>query len=795
MTNHWIDIKNSNVVVIMGGNAAEAHPVGFGWVTEAMEHNGAKLVVVDPRFTRSAALADCYAPLRSGTDIAFLLGLSRYLIDTKQVNYDYVKAYTNASYIVRDDFEFNEGLFSGFDEKSRTYDKDTWYYELDEQGYAKVDESLNHPRCVWNLLKQHVERYDFETVSNITGTPVEDYEKVCALIGSTYTHDKAATFMYALGWTHHTKGTQNIRSMAMVQLLLGNIGVLGGGVNALRGHSNVQGATDMGLLCQALPGYLKLPSDKDTDLQTYLDHHTPKALRPGQTNYWSNYPKFFVSQMKSFWGENATAENSFGYDWLPKWDKQYDFTKHIDMMYHGEVNGYFIQGVNAINSMPNRNKTLAAFSKLKFMVVMDPLATETSVFWKKDSEFNDVDPSQIQTQVFRLPTTLFAEEEGCIVNSGRWMQWHWKGANAPGESKPDAEILSGILMKLRELYKEEGGVLPEPIQAVNWNYHNPHFPHGSEVAKELNGIDLKTGKQLDSFSQLKDDGSTACGCWIYSGSWTEEGNMMARRDNSDPSGKGITPGWAFSWPANRRVLYNRASCDVNGKPWDPKRTIVEWKHGKWHGIDQGDFNMKLTPQESAHPFIMQPEGVGRFFALDHLAEGPFPEHYEPMESPIGTNPLHPKVISNPAVRMLDGVAETLGSHKEFPYVCTTYCVTEHFNFWTTHCRLAAISMPETFVEIDEVLAAAKGINNGDWIEVSSKRGSLKIKALVTKRLQPLKVNGQLVHTVGLPRHGGYNALTRKNSSCNILTTEVGDANTQVPEFKAFLVNIAKAGEI
>lgn len=791
MTNHWIDIKNSNLIIIMGGNAAEAHPVGFGWVTEAMQHNKAKLLVVDPRFTRSAAVADYYAPIRSGTDIAFLLGVIRYLIETKQVNYDYVKAYTNASYIVREDFSFSEGLFSGFDEETDSYNKESWYYELDEQGYAKVDPSFEHPRCVWNLMKQHVDRYDFETVSNITGTPIPDYEMVCQQIGSTHTHDRAATFMYALGWTHHSKGAQNIRSMAMVQLLLGNIGVLGGGVNALRGHSNVQGATDMGLLCQSLPGYLKLPSEKDVDLKTYLHNYTPVSLRPGQTNYWQNYPKFFVSQMKSFWGDNATAENDFGYDWLPKWDKQYDFTKHLDMAFHGEVNGYIIQGVNAINSMPNRNKVLKALSNLKYMVVLDALATETATFWQNADGFNEVNPAEIMTEVFRLPTTCFAEEEGSIVNSGRWMQWHWKGANPPGEAKPDAEILSGVLMAMRELYKQEGGKLPEPVHAMSWNYHNPYSPHAEEVARELNGKDLVTQHQLSSFSELKADGSTACGCWIYSGSWTEEGNLMARRDNHDPSGKGVTPGWAFAWPANRRVLYNRASCDINGKPWDPKRTIVEWVDGKWHGIDVGDFNMKLTPQESAGPFIMQPEGVGRFFALKLLAEGPFPEHYEPMESPIGVNPLH-KVTSNPAVRMLPGVKETLGSHKDFPYVATTYCVTEHFNFWSTHARLAAISMPETFVEMDEVLAAEKGIANGDWVTVSSKRGSIQTKAYVTKRLQPLKVNGQLVHTLGLPRHGSHNALTRKSYSCNVLTTEVGDANTQVPEFKAFLVNITKA---
>jgi len=332
MTNHWIDIKNSNVVIIMGGNAAEAHPVGFGWVTEAMQHNNAKLIVVDPRFNRSASLADHYAPIRSGTDIAFLLGVIRYLISTNQVNFDYVKAYTNASYLVRDDFDFHDGLFSGFDEAKGEYNKESWFYQLDEDGYAIVDETLEHPRCVWNLLKQHVERYDFATVSNITGTPTEDYQVVCDAIASTHTKDRVATFMYALGWTHHSKGAQNIRSMAMIQLLLGNIGQLGGGVNALRGHANVQGSTDMGLLAQSLPGYLKLPNDKEPTLAAHLAANTPKPLRPGQTNYWQNYPKFYVSLLKAFWGENATPENEFGYQWLPKWDQMYDFGKHLDMV-------------------------------------------------------------------------------------------------------------------------------------------------------------------------------------------------------------------------------------------------------------------------------------------------------------------------------------------------------------------------------------------------------------------------------------------------------------------------------
>lgn len=792
MSNHWADIKNSDLVIIMGGNAAEAHPVGFGWVSEAMQYNKAKLIVVDPRFNRSAAVADYYAPLRSGTDIAFLLGISRYLIETNQINYEYVKAYTNAPFIVREDFEFNDGLFSGYNEETRVYNKESWFYELDEQGYAKVDPTLSHPRCVFNLLKKHVDRYDFETVSSITGTPIDEYKQICEVIGPMHAHNKAATFLYALGWTQHSKGAQNIRSMAMIQLLLGNMGILGGGVNALRGHSNVQGATDIGLLCQALPGYLKLPQDHDINLQTYLDNYTPKPLRPGQTNYWSNYPAFFISQMKTFWGKYATEENDFGYDWLPKWDKQYDVTKHIDMMYNGEVNGYFIQGFNALNSQPNKQKVSKALSNLKFLVILDALANETSSFWRNAGEYNDVDTESIQTEVFRLPTTCFAEEEGSIVNSSRWMQWHWKGANPPGEAKSDPEILSGIMLELKRLYANEGGVLPEPVQAITWDYLDPKEPHSAEITKEMNGYDLVNNRLLSSFSELKDDGSTACGCWIYSGSWTEAGNMMARRDNHDASGKGMTHGWSFAWPANRRILYNRASADLNGQPWDPDRVIMSWKEGKWHGIDVPDFNAKLSPQETTGPFIMQAEGAGRLFALKMLNEGPFPEHYEPFESPSNGNLLHPKVSSNPAARLLPGLVETFGNNEEFPYVGTTYSMTEHFNNWTTHCRLAAISQPQHFVEIDEQLAAEKGIVNGDWVKVSSKRSSIVTKVYVTKRLRPLTVQGKTVHTIGIPRHGSYEALTQKTYIVNELTSCVGDANTQTPEYKAFLVNISKA---
>ncbi len=439
MTNHWVDIKNANLVVVMGGNAAEAHPVGFRWAMEAKIHNGAKLIVIDPRFTRTASVADFYAPIRSGTDIAFLSGVMLYLLTNEKYNREYTEAYTNASLIVREDFGFEDGLFTGYNADQRKYDKTSWNYELDEEGFAKRDTTLQHPRCVWNLLKQHVSRYTPDVVENICGTPKADFLKVCEYIAETSAKDKTASFLYALGWTQHSIGSQNIRTMAMIQLLLGNMGMAGGGVNALRGHSNIQGLTDLGLLSQSLPGYLTLPNEKQPDLQTYLAANTPKPLLKDQVNYWGNYPKFFVSLMKAFYGDKATAENSWGFDFLPKWDKGYDVLQYFEMMKEGKVNGYICQGFNPVASFPNKNKTIASLSKLKFLVTIDPLNTETSTFWQNHGESNDVDPSKIQTEVFRLPSTCFAEENGSIVNSGRWLQWHWKGADARGSRSPTAK--------------------------------------------------------------------------------------------------------------------------------------------------------------------------------------------------------------------------------------------------------------------------------------------------------------------------------------------------------------------
>ncbi len=807
MTNHWVDIKNADIVVVMGGNAAEAHPCGFKWVTEAKAHNNAKLIVVDPRFTRTAAVADYYAPIRSGSDIAFLGGVINYLLAHDKIQHEYVKKFTDATFLVSEEYRFENGLFSGYDKDKRSYDKTSWGYQKGADGFVLTDDTLQNPRCVFNLLKQHYARYTVDMVVRVTGTPKEQFLKVCEMIASTSAPDKTTTFLYALGWTQHSTGTQMIRTTAMVQLLLGNIGMAGGGINALRGHSNIQGFTDLGLLSNMLPGYLTLAGDKEQDFKVFLDKRAFKPLRPGQMSFWQNYPAFHVSLMKSWYGDAATLDNNWCYEWLPKLDKVYDVLQVFEMMHQGKLNGYFAQGFNPLAAFPNKAKIGAALAKLKYLVVIDPLATETSEFWKNFGEFNDVDPAKIQTEVFRLPAGCFAEEDGSLVSSSRVLQWHYKGADAPAEARGDAEIIAGLFIKLREMYRKEGGAFPDPILNLNWPYMIPASPSPDELAREYNGKALadvtdpkdpakvlaKSGEQLAGFAQLRNDGSTACGCWIFSGAWTQAGNQMARRDNSDPSGLGNTPNWAFAWPANRRIIYNRASCDSAGKPWDPKRKVISWdsKSQKWQGMDVPDIRPDAAPEQNVGPFIMNPEGVARLFGVDKLAEGPFSEHYEPFETPLDTNPLHPGVVSNPAARVFKNDLEALGTSKDFPYIGTTYRLTEHFHYWTKHAKINAILQPEQFVEIDEELAGKKGIKSGDHVKVSSKRGHIKAVAVVTKRLKALDVDGRRVHTVGIPIHWGFKGVAKNGYIANTLTPFVGDANTQTPEFKSFLVTIEK----
>ena len=803
MTNTWQDIKNANVVVVMGGNAAEAHPCGFKWVIEAKIENGAKLVVIDPRFTRTASVADVYAPIRPGTDIAFLNGVIRYLLEKDKIQHEYVRAYTNASL----DREGGLRLRGRALHRIRRGASELRQVELGlregRPGLRQGRRTWQNPRCVINLLKKHVDRYTPEMVSRICGTPQDKFLELCEIFASCAPPDRALTSLFALGWTQHSVGSQNIRTMAMVQLLLGNIGVLGGGMNALRGHSNIQGLTDIGLLSNLMPGYMTLPRDGDATFDDYMKTRQFKPLRPGQVSYWQNYRKFFVSFQKAIYGAAATADNNWAYDWLPKLDiPLYDIIAAFEMMDKGEINGYICQGFNPLQAFPDKGKIRRSLGKLKFLVVMDPLDTETSRFWENVGPKNPSDPASIETEVFQLPTTCFAEEDGALVNSARWLQWHWKAAPPPGEAQPDIWIMAGLFHRLREMYRKSGGAFPDPLLNLTWDYTDPVDPDPEELAKEMNGRALadlkdaggqtivKAGQQLDGFAQLRDDGTTMSGCWIFSGSYTEKGNQMARRDASDPREAGIAPNWAWAWPANRRILYNRASADPSGKPWNPAKSLIEWNGAKWVGLDVPDYAPTTPPSANVGPFIMQTEGLGRLFALDQMVEGPFPEHYEPFESP-SENVLHPKVQTNPAARVYADDRANFGTSAEFPYVGTTYRLTEHFHFWTKHALINAILQPEEFVEIGEALAKEKGIDQGGWVRVASKRGAIVCKAYVTKRIKPMMVDGKPTHVIGVPLHWGFTGQALKGYGANTLTPSVGDANTQTPEFKAFLVNVEK----
>jgi formate dehydrogenase major subunit len=820
MTNGWVDIKNADVILAMGGNPAENHPVGFKWFMEAKRGRNAKLVAVDPRYTRTAAVADMYAPIRPGTDIAFLLGIIRYAINSGRFHKDYVAIHTNAPYVINDKFTFSDGLFSGFDGGKRAYDPASWAYEGDpaKGGAYMVDATLQHPRSVFQLLKQHVDRYTPEMVERICGTPKDKYLKVCEIVTSTGNAQRVGTITYALGWTQHSTGVQIIRAAAMLQLLLGNVGRPGGGVNAFRGHSNIQGATDTAGNTEILPGYLKTPTGDYQTLADYYKAGVPPTLNSqpwASMNYWVNYPKFTVSLLKALYGNASTKDNDWGFGWLPKIDGNYSWMYIFDDMYRGSSmraggkepgpEGFISFGMNPVGLGPNSKKMIAALSKLKWMVIVENAETETATFWKAPKEYGGAPPNQIQTEVFLLPAASFAEKDGTFTNSARWLQWKWAALNPPGLAKADQEIVSRIFLAVQSLYKKEGGALPEAVLNVSWAYTNPINPDLGEVLKEMSGkalADIKdpkdptktlktAGQQLDGFGQLQDDGSTMCGNWLHSGVYTEAGNLAQRRNTADPGGLGMFHNWGFSWPANRRVMYNRASADAEGKPWDPTRVGIKWNGEKWVG-DVPDMKPDAPPGTFG-AFIMLPEGVGRLYS-PALKDGPFPEHYEAVEAPID-NPLHPKVTSNPVALLMKSDKDSLGTKDKFPIVCTTYRLTEHFHYWTKHQQAGVLNelAPGFFVEIPEALASEKGIANGSKVKVTSARGSIEGTAMVTKRLPALNVDGKRVWQIGFPIHWGYaGAEGHTGPLANFLTSSSGDPNTWTPEYKAFLVALDKA---
>jgi len=830
MTNGWIDIKNTDMMLIMGGNPAENHPCGFKWAIEAKRQRNAKMIVVDPRFTRTAAVSDLHLQIRAGSDIAFLGGLIRYALENQRIAKDYVVNQTNASFIVKDGFKLPEdGLYSGFDSGAQTYDKSSWNYE-EAGGKAAAnapaalppnvgyDATLENPRCVYQLLKKQYSRYTPEMVERITGIPKDQFLKAADLFTSIRKDGdmkQVGTIIYAVGWTQHSFGSQIIRTAAMLQLLLGNVGRAGGGVNALRGHSNIQGATDIAGIFDNLPGYLKVPIPADQDFAAWMARITPKSSKPKEWdswNYWSNTPKFAVSLMKSMYGDAAKKENDWAFSYLPKVDREYSWAHIWDDMYAGKVKGLLAFGMNGVAIGPNSQKNIDALKKADWLVVCEIYPDETSSFWQSPGISAD-DMKNIKTEVYRLPGAGFAEKDGTFVNSARWLQWKWAALPPPGDAKLDQEILARIFLKVRALYQKDGGKFPDPILNLAWNYTDPNNPSLSEVARELNGRALgdvtdpatqqviKAGQQLPGFAFLRDDGSTASGNWLWCGSWTEAGALIQRRGTEDPSGLGIYPNWAWSWPMNRRVMYNRASCDANGKPWDVDRRQVWWNEAqkRWVGNDVPDFKADSAPKDHMGAFIMNPEGVGRLFVpLAGMADGPFPEHYEPIESPIA-NPLHPMQSNNPVVKKYKSDMDKYGTPEQgFTVVCTTYRLTEHYHYWTKNNPMNVQLVPEMFVEIPVELAGDLGIKGGDKVKVSSARGAAYIaKAMVTRRIRPMTIDGKKVYQIGIPIHQGYRGIQEddgKNARTivNLLSPTVTDPNAYTPEFKGFLVKLEKA---
>jgi formate dehydrogenase major subunit len=827
------DLQNSDCILIEGSNMAEAHPVGFRHPMIA-KSKGAKLIHVDPRFTRTSAMCDIYAPIRPGTDIAFLGGLINYVIQNEQYFRDYVVHYTNAATLVTEEFEDADasGLFSGWDEETKTYDPSSWRYEGTPIDYASVggsqgsligediggestpdegeprpqDPTLEHERCVFQLLKRHFAKYTPEMVEKVCGTPREAFLKVAEAICENSTPEKTTSFCYAVGWTQHSKGVQIIRTAAMLQLLLGNIGRPGGGIMALRGHATIQGSTDIATLYNILPGYLPMPDvniDNDT-WDEYVENQT------ASTGWWNNFPKYITSLFKAWYGEAFDpARGDEIFDHFPRISGDHSFYPTIADMKDGIVKGCFVFGQNFAVGGPHVQMAQDGLRNLDWLVVLDAYEVETATVWKMEG----VNPEECATEVFYIPSALVAEKDGSFTQTQRMLQWHDKAVESPGDARSDAWFVYHLGRRLKQLYEDSEEPRDALVRAITWDYPTEgerQEPHIESILKEVSGYTVADGRPVDGFADLEADGTTACGGWIYSGAYAGGINQTRRRKPWTEQPPAANE-WGWAWPADRRILYNRASADPEGKPWSKRKELVWWdeEQGKWVGHDIPDFTATKRPDYRPEPdakgddaipgdgpFIVNGDGLGWLFAPVGLADGPLPVHYEPVESPV-PNLLYDNVQYDPAVRLMDRSDNPYNPPEDprFPYVVTTYRLTEHHTSGAMSRWIPWLNelQPELFCEISPELAAEKGVGNTDWVTISTSRGKIHCKALVSDRIPVYDFEGKKVHTVGLPYHWGPNGLVTGDVVNDLMPVSL-EANVAIHEAKAFTANL-EAGKV
>jgi formate dehydrogenase major subunit len=814
---------------------AEAHPVGFRWVMKARER-GATVIHVDPRFSRTSAMADLHVPIRAGSDIAFLGGVIHHVLETESYFKDYIVNYTNAATLVNEKFEDTEdlgGYFSGWDPETGTYDPATWAYDGGEiasasgrrehatqafeektgagmmVGGVKRDETLQDPRCVFQILRRHYARYTPEMVEQICGVTPAKLRQVAETLVRNSGTERTGAICYALGWTQHSAGVQMIRAGAILQLLLGNIGRPGGGVIALRGHASIQGSTDIPTLYDLLPGYLHMPRalEQELTLQAYVDSGG------ADRGWWSNFDKYIVSLLKAWFGDAATAENDYGFAHLPKISGNHSHYPTMLRAFDGGLDGLFLMGQNPAVGSEHAGLQRRALGHLKWLVVRELAETESARFWKDSPEIRsgELRSEDIGTEVFLMPAATHIEKEGCFTNTERLVQWRDKALDPPADCRSELWFMHHLFKRVRARLAGSEDPRDWPIQNLSWDYHE-HGPHAEptaeDVLREINGYEVATGEPLPGFAQLKNDGSTACGCWIYSGVFADGVNQARRREPGDLSTPGgwVAPEWAWAWPANRRALYNRASARPDGTPWSERKRYVWWdpEERKWTGYDVPDFPADKPPDyvapPDAHgmdaisgtdPFIMQADGRGWLFSPAGLLDGPMPTHYEPIESPLH-NLLYPRIDDNPAALRWSRADNPVADHADprWPCVATTFRLTEHHTAggMSRWVPWLAELQPEMFAEIDPVLARERGIEDGGWMTILSPRAEIEARAKVTDRMKPLRMHDRLVHQVGIPWHWGF-AGPLPGDSANDLGPLSGDPNVSIQESKAFLCNV------